>query len=616
MTQETRRRLCIDFGTSNTAAAYRVGLAEPVIVPLGQSGPAMPSAVFAGEGTVVVGHDAVHRRVQAPDAYEDSPKSRIDEGEIELGDRFWPIEDLIGAVLRHVHRTALRHSGLPAFDSVILTHPDKWSERRKGVLRRAAERAGISADRLRIASESLAAAWYYVYRGHDVTGDERMCVFDFGAGTCDVAVLIRAGADGFTVTGSGGDNNLGGRDLDARMIRWVHDEAAELDPELSARLRAPAAAIALADHVRAAKEALSDTAQAVIELPGTQRTLLLTRREFESMIAPFVERAVELTRDAIARADAAGTGPKGPVIVYVTGGTSSIPMLQSALSSVGRVARIGDPKIVVAQGGLLRSTNVDVEEAVGVPQNAARPTDPPRSATAVDASARRIAFPTVPPGTVISGVHARSGQVVRAGEPLATLDSPSGRLTVGAPVAGTLHGLDLRPGVVAQAGAVFGAVGPADLRPEQWAQLHRAPAGLTAAQPPQHTPPPQPRTAPPQPVGAPAAGHAPPHPGTQPGHAQPQAPYPPQPGYPPPGPAGGQQVPSSSGVNTYGLAGLIVGILGFPLCLGTIVGMALTIIGINRAEGRRDALLMAALGVNILGTIAWVAFGVWVLVSG
>ena len=319
MTQETRRRLCIDFGTSNTAAAYRVGLAEPVIVPLGQSGPAMPSAVFAGEGTVVVGHDAVHRRVQAPDAYEDSPKSRIDEGEIELGDRFWPIEDLIGAVLRHVHRTALRHSGLPAFDSVILTHPDKWSERRKGVLRRAAERAGISADRLRIASESLAAAWYYVYRGHDVTGDERMCVFDFGAGTCDVAVLIRAGADGFTVTGSGGDNNLGGRDLDARMIRWVHDEAAELDPELSARLRAPAAAIALADHVRAAKEALSDTAQAVIELPGTQRTLLLTRREFESMIAPFVERAVELTRDAIARADAAGTGPKGPVIVYVTG---------------------------------------------------------------------------------------------------------------------------------------------------------------------------------------------------------------------------------------------------------------------------------------------------------
>ncbi|MDH3047880.1 molecular chaperone DnaK [Gordonia sp. CNJ-863] len=596
MTQESRRRLCIDFGTSNTAAAYRVGPAEPVIVPLGSGGPAMPSAVFADDGGIVVGHDAVRRRVQAPDAYEDSPKSRIDEGEIELGDRFWPIEDLIGAVLRHAHQAALRHSGLPDFDSIILTHPDKWSERRKGVLRRAAERAGISADRLRIASESLAAAWYYVYRGHDVTGDERMCVFDFGAGTCDVAVLIRAGADGFTVTGSGGDNNLGGRDLDARMTRWVLEEAAEIDPGLPARLRAPAAAIALADHVRSAKEALSDTAQAVIELPGTRHTLLLTRREFESMIAPFVERAVELTRDAIARADAAGTGPKGPVIVYVTGGTSSIPMLQSALSSVGRVARIGDPKVVVAQGGLLRSTNVDVHGAAAAQQYAGRPTDPPMSATAVDASARRIAFPTVPPGTVISGVLARNGQVVRAGEPLATLDSPSGRLTVDAPVAGTLHGLDLRPGVVAQPGVVFGAVGAADLRPEQWSQLHRAPAGITAAQPAYAQP--QPMYPPPQ-------------------QRQPQSPYPPrQPGTPAAGHAGAHPVPASPGINTYAFAGLILGILGFPICLGTIVGMALTVIGINRAEGGRDALLMTALGVNILGTIAWVVFLIWIFVTG
>ncbi|WP_232715828.1 Hsp70 family protein [Gordonia metallireducens] len=594
MTQESRRRLCIDFGTSNTAAAYRVGLAEPVIVPLGAGGPAMPSAVFADDGGIVVGHDAVHRRVQAPDAYEDSPKSRIDEGEIELGDRFWPIEDLIGAVLRHVHRTALRHSGLPEFDSIILTHPDKWSERRKGVLRRAAERAGISADRLRIASESLAAAWYYVYRGHDVTGNERMCVFDFGAGTCDVAVLIRAGADGFTVTGSGGDNNLGGRDLDARMTRWVLEEAAEIDPELPARLRAPAAVITLADHVRSAKEALSDTAQAVTELPGTRHTLLLTRREFESMIAPFVDRAVELTRDAIARADAAGTGPKGPVIVYVTGGTSSIPMLQSALSSVGRVARIGDPKVVVAQGGLLRSTNVDVHDAAGAQQYAARPADPPTPAT-VDASARRIAFPTVPSGAVISSVLARSGQVVRAGEPLATLDSPSGRLTLDAPVAGTLHGLDLRPGVVAQPGVVFGAVGPADLRPEQWSQLHRAPAGITAAQP----------------VAPSQSAYAPP----QAMYAQPQPAYPP--GYQPVSPAGAQPVPaSSSGINTYGLAGLILGILGFPICLGTIVGMAVTVIGLNRAEGPRGPLLMTALGVNILGTIAWIALLIWSFASG
>ncbi|MFE0752157.1 Hsp70 family protein [Gordonia sp. NPDC058843] len=566
MAQESRRRLCIDFGTSNTAAAYRVGLGEPVIVPLGQGGPAMPSAVFATDSAIVVGHEAVHRRLQAPDAFEDTPKSRIDDGEIELGDRFWPVEDLIGAVLRHVHQTALRHSGLPGFDSIVLTHPDRWSERRKNVLRRGAQRAGIPPEVLRIASESLAAAWYYVYRGHDVSGGERMCVFDFGAGTCDVAVLIRDGADGFTVTGSGGDNHLGGRDLDARMIRWVHDEAAELDADLPGRLRAPAAAIALADRVRAAKEALSDTAQAVIELPGTRHTLLLTRREFESMIGPYVVRAVELTRDAIARADATGTGHNGPVIVYVTGGTSSIPMLQSALSAVGRVARIGDPKVVVAQGGLLRSTNV-------VP--------------GPDVSARRIAFPALPAGAVIAEVSARNGQVVRAGEPLATADSPAGRVTIDAPVAGTLHGLELRSGVVVRPGLVFAAVGPADLRPDQWPGLHRTSAG---------TSPVSNRPVMTQPVPPPV----------QPVPAQPV----------PSQPVPAQPASQAEKVNGFGLAGLIVGILGFPLCLGTIVGLILTVVGVTRAGGRRDALTTTALVINILGAVAWVAFVIWAAVSG
>ncbi len=609
MAQESRRRLCIDFGTSNTAAAYRVGLGEPVIVPLGQGGPAMPSAVFAGDASIIVGHEAVLRRLQAPDAFEDTPKSRIDDGEIELGDRFWPVEELIGAVLRHVHQTALRHSGLPGFDSIVLTHPDRWSERRKNVLRRAAQRAGIPSDALRIASESLAAAWYYVYRGHDVRGSERMCVFDFGAGTCDVAVLVRDGADGFTVTGSGGDNHLGGRDLDARMIRWVHDEAAELDPDLPGRLRAPAAAIALADRVRAAKEALSDTAQAVIELPGTRHTLLLTRREFESMIGPFVERAVELTRDAIARADAAGTGPGGPVIVYVTGGTSSIPMLQSALSSVGRVARIGDPKVVVAQGGLVRSTNVvpgiDLDkvgargsdargfDAGGFDAggfDAGRETDPRRTVgPGVGVSARRIAFPALPAGSVITGVSVRTGQAVRAGEPLATADSPAGRVTIDAPVAGTLHGLDLRPGAAVQPGVVFAAVGPVDLRPDQWARLHRTPAGTSPATVRAAPQPLAPQPGPPQPVM------------TQPVMTQP---VPAQPVSPP------------EKVNGFGLAGLIVGILGFPLCLGTIVGLVLTVVGITRAGGRRDALTTTALVVNILGAVAWVVFVIWAVVSG
>lgn len=478
MPDDVKRRLCIDFGTSNTAAAYRVGGAEPVVVPLSRDGVAMPSAVFADGDAPSVGAAAIASRLRRPDAFEGTPKSRIAEGEVELGDRFWSVEDLIGAVLRHVHHAALRHSGLPSFDSVVLTHPDKWSDRRKRVLRHGAERGGIRPDQIRLASESLAAAWYYVYRGHDVAPGERMCVFDFGAGTCDVAVLTRDADGGFTVIGSGGDNYLGGRDIDVRLLRWVSDEAAELDPALPERLRGTANQLILAERVRVAKEALSENSQAAIELPGVGRTLLLTRREFESMVAPFVERATELTREAIKGADAvqgvqASGKPSDRLAVYVTGGTSSIPAVQAALSAVGRVARIGDPKVVVAQGGLLRSTNVEVPASaairvVGVARGQA---------------GNRITFPPTEPGAVVSVVHVRNGQPVRAGEPLATVDMPSGRAVVEAPCDGVVNGVNLRPGVAVGSGAVFMVIGPPDLPHGAWASLHRMAARWSSLPP-------------------------------------------------------------------------------------------------------------------------------------
>lgn len=476
--EDVKRRLCIDFGTSNTAAAYRVGAGEPVVVPLSPAAVAMPSAVFADGATLQVGAAAVARRLQRPDAFEATPKARIAEGEVELGDRFWPVEDLIGAVLRHVTHAALRHSGLPVFDSVILTHPDKWSERRKRILRHGAERAGIRPDQIRTASESLAAAWYYVYRGHDVAPGERMCVFDFGAGTCDVAVLRRERDGNFTVIGSGGDNYLGGRDFDARLMRWVLDEAAELDPALADRLRNPATQLLLAENVRIAKEALSESAQAGIELPDAGRSLLLTRREFEAMITPFVDRATELTREAVMNADAvqasAGESPGARLAVYVTGGTSSIPLVQSALSAVGRVARIGDPKVVVAQGGLLRSTNIEVPQSAAMPiVGAPAGTPGPRPEPG-----HRITFPAVGPGAVVAAVSAHDGTFVRVGEVLAVIDSPGGRCRLESPFDGVVHGVDLRPGAAVIPGAVFAVIGAPDLHRNQWGSLHRLPARL------------------------------------------------------------------------------------------------------------------------------------------
>jgi molecular chaperone DnaK (HSP70) len=117
-----RFRLGVDFGTSNTVAV----LAGPDdrVRPLVFDGSLLlASAVFAGPGSgLLVGADAVRAAVGYPAGLELNPKRRIDDGTVWLGEREFPVAELIAAVLRRVDAEASRVAGRPV-DEVVLTHP-------------------------------------------------------------------------------------------------------------------------------------------------------------------------------------------------------------------------------------------------------------------------------------------------------------------------------------------------------------------------------------------------------------------------------------------------------------------------------------------------------------
>ncbi|NDK88486.1 Hsp70 family protein [Gordonia desulfuricans] len=471
MDSERRPVLCIDLGATGVAAARRVGRDAPVPVPLGRSGPTMPTAVFADGSTLVVGEEALRQRDRRPDAVEESPRSRIAEADIELGDRPWPVVDVLATVLAHVRRAAADAagaSGSGAFDTVILTHPDMWAGRRTGVLQAAAERAGIRREQIRLVPQSLAAAWYQAYRGTEVGEGRPVCVVDIGADTCDVSVLHADGTGGFTVTDAH-SAAVAGRDIDGRLTEWVLEEAAHLDPALPELIRTSGEEIALADAVRAAKEALSEAAQTSVVLPGVDRSLLLTRREFEEMIAPVVARIVGVVTDALADVD-------GEPVLYPIGGTSAIPAVASALAAIGRVVQHDDPRTVVAQGGLLppvtvRRTPARGTQARGIQAGGTQAPAP---------IGHRITAPVVEAGAVVEELLCAPGQSVRTGQPLARIRVAQGVLALESPVDGVLAAIDLRPGVPLRPGVVFAAIGTPGLSRETWPGLHRVPAVLTA----------------------------------------------------------------------------------------------------------------------------------------
>ncbi|WP_231611769.1 Hsp70 family protein, partial [Rhodococcus sp. CX] len=175
--------------------------------------------------------------------------------------------------------------------------------------------------------------------------------FDFGGGTCDVAVLTATDEWTFEVLRAGGDTALGGKNLDATISRWVEQHLADENPQLVAWLRSPAGLDArrtLDDQIRRAKELLSDAPSATIRVTGhgADLTLTLTREEFEQLIEPQIGRGVQLAATVLREA---GIDRGRLQALYLTGGSSRIPYVHRRLAELGPIATLDDPKTVVAR---------------------------------------------------------------------------------------------------------------------------------------------------------------------------------------------------------------------------------------------------------------------------
>lgn len=315
----------------------------------------MPSAVLWSRGRILVGHAAVQAMLTSPELFEPSPKRRLADGDILLGDDLVPVAELVASVLREVTSRATRVMGAQP-ETLVLTHPDKWSTGQQRQLADAAASAGLMTDRIVLVSEATAAARFYTATGAELPVGARVAVCDFGAGTVDVAVLDKQPSGGFAVVAADGVDGLGGHDLDARIQAWVRRQLLFEDPGLAAELDDPtdvAARLMLTDRIRDAKEALSEATSAAILVRGAAgtRVLQLTRDEFDGLIVADVDRAVELTRRVLADADRVRPATVPPTI-YLVGGSSAIPLVHSRLAELGRVATMGDPKTVVCQGAL------------------------------------------------------------------------------------------------------------------------------------------------------------------------------------------------------------------------------------------------------------------------
>ena len=381
--------LSVDLGTSNTVAVLSAHGRPPRVVEVDGSA-TMPSALFAADdGNLVVGRDAERRARLDPARFEPNPKRRVDEGTLLLGDVVVPVTEALSAVLRRVADETSRQLGGAKPDEVRLTHPAQWGPVRRNVLLAAARLAGMGSSLVLVPEPVAAAAHFASFPGQQLGPGQALAVYDLGAGTFDVAI-VAATQTGFAVLAEAGLPDLGGLDVDQALLEHVGRQVSIRDPSRWQRILRPESTAdrrarrAMAEDVKAAKEALSRHPQTEVPLPEPFEDVLVTRIELEALIRPSLLRSVELLAATIR---STGMTPDRLVGIYLVGGSSRIPLIATLIAEQLRVvpSSLDQPETAVAlgahhvtqEGVSLRTSNIGPAQQQPPPTGGFRLPPPP-----------------------------------------------------------------------------------------------------------------------------------------------------------------------------------------------------------------------------------------------
>jgi actin-like ATPase involved in cell morphogenesis len=360
--------LAIDIGTSRTAAAVARTTPGGVVtasVALGRASDNAPTAVFVGDGELLFGDAAERRGASTPGRLVREFKRRIgDDVPILAGDRAFAPEELYALTVDWAARVVAEREGREP-ERLAITVPAAWGTYRSDIVRAAIEAHGWRD--VDIITEPEAAARHYEST-NPLRAGRALAVYDFGGGTFDAVVLRKDPTGAVRIVGSPtGIGDLGGADFDDTIVRHVVS-AAKVDAATLAGDAAGRMALAgLRRECVEAKESLSFDSEAVIPviLSGDQRTVRLTRDEFEAMIVSDLERTVGSLEAGL---EQSGVSPDDVDAILLTGGSSRIPRVAQVLSERfdRPIAIDADPKAIIALG----AARVAAESLAGFPEAA------------------------------------------------------------------------------------------------------------------------------------------------------------------------------------------------------------------------------------------------------
>lgn len=208
----------IDLGTTNSAIAVLTGTTPEIIkITADRNSDITPSAVYIGNRGTIIGtraKSALEKEDTANDAHVEFKrfmgKDRVYK--FKAAKRAMRAEELSAEVLKLLCGEAQARFG-EVVQAAAISVPAAFEQNQCAATKKAGELAGLI--QCPLLQEPVAAALAYGFQA-EVT-KELWLVYDFGGGTFDAAV-IKAEEGNISVVNHGGDNYLGGSDIDWAII--------------------------------------------------------------------------------------------------------------------------------------------------------------------------------------------------------------------------------------------------------------------------------------------------------------------------------------------------------------------------------------------------------------
>lgn len=229
-------------------------------------------------------------------------------------------------------------------EGVVITVPAYFDDAQRQATKDAAKLAGLKI--LRLINEPTAAAVAY---GLDSKAEGVHVIYDLGGGTFDLSIMqLNKGV--FEVMATAGNSALGGDDIDAIIAKWIIEQA-QIEEKPSPSLLRQISNAACAAKIELSSDA---SAQIAIDLADRSWQGELSRRQFDKLIKPLIQRTLAHCRRAVKDA---GIDIAGITDVVMVGGSTRIPLVRQMVSDYFGIQLLADidPDKVVAIGAAIQA---------------------------------------------------------------------------------------------------------------------------------------------------------------------------------------------------------------------------------------------------------------------